>query len=82
MTSMQAIRRKSLLLTGYLEYLIQHYYSEDPNQPHKPHVRIITPLDPEQRGCQLSLCFSVPIRKIFEEIQKRGVTVSHTVFLN
>uniref|UniRef100_A0AAQ6IDE6 Kynureninase n=1 Tax=Anabas testudineus TaxID=64144 RepID=A0AAQ6IDE6_ANATE len=74
MTSMQAIRRKSLLLTGYLEYLIQHYYSEDPNQPHKPHVRIITPLDPEQRGCQLSLCFSVPIRKIFEEIQKRGVT--------
>ncbi|XP_037617954.1 kynureninase isoform X2 [Sebastes umbrosus] len=73
MTSMQALRRKSLLLTGYLEYLIQHYYTEDPTQPHKPHVRIITPCDPQQRGCQLSLCFSVPIRTIFQELEKRGV---------
>ncbi|XP_039998534.1 kynureninase isoform X2 [Xiphias gladius] len=74
MTSMQALRRKSLLLTGYLEYLIQHHYAEDPAQPHKPHIRIITPSDPEQRGCQLSLSFSVPIRKVFQELEKRGVT--------
>lgn len=74
MTSMQALRRKSILLTGYLEYLIQYYYSEDPTQPHKPHVRIITPSDPEQRGCQLSLCFSIPVSKIFKELEKRGVT--------
>lgn len=76
MTSMKALRRKSLLLTGYLEYLIEHYYTEDPAQPHKPHVRIITPSDPEQRGCQLSLAFSVHIRKVFEELEKRGVAVS------
>ncbi|GAA6224221.1 kynureninase [Lates japonicus] len=73
MTSMQALRRKSLLLTGYLEYLIQHYYTEDPAQPHKPHIRIITPSDPQQRGCQLSLSFSIPIRKVFQELEKRGV---------
>ncbi|XP_068575501.1 kynureninase [Cebidichthys violaceus] len=73
MTSMQALRRKSLLLTGYLEYLIQHYYTEDPTQPHKAHVRIITPSDPQQRGCQLSLCFSIPITKIHQELEKRGV---------
>ncbi|XP_044201315.1 kynureninase [Thunnus albacares] len=73
MTSMQALRRKSLLLTGYLEYLIQHYYSKDPSRPHKPHVHIITPSDPQQRGCQLSLSFSVPIRKVFQELEKRGV---------
>ncbi|XP_038577923.1 kynureninase [Micropterus salmoides] len=73
MTSMQALRKKSLLLTGYLEYLIQHYYTEDPTQPHKPHVRIITPSDPQQRGCQLSLSFSVHIRKVFQELEKRGV---------
>ncbi|KAA8579662.1 hypothetical protein FQN60_006755, partial [Etheostoma spectabile] len=73
MTSMQALRRKSLLLTGYLEYLIQHYYSEDPAQPHKAHVHIVTPSDPQQRGCQLSLSFSVPILKIFQELEKRGV---------
>ncbi|XP_031153664.1 kynureninase isoform X2 [Sander lucioperca] len=73
MTSMQALRRKSLLLTGYLEYLIQHYYSKDAAQPHKAHVHIVTPSDPQQRGCQLSLSFSVPILKIFRELEKRGV---------
>lgn len=73
MTSMQALRKKSLLLTGYLEYLIQHYYSKDPAQPHKPHVHILTPSDPQQRGCQLSLSFSVHIRKVFQELEKRGV---------
>uniref|UniRef100_A0A3Q1F0M2 Kynureninase n=1 Tax=Acanthochromis polyacanthus TaxID=80966 RepID=A0A3Q1F0M2_9TELE len=73
MTSMQALRRKSLLLTGYLEYLIQHYYSEDPTRPQKPHVRIMTPSDPQQRGCQLSLSFSIPIRRVFQELERRGV---------
>ncbi|XP_077369209.1 kynureninase isoform X3 [Festucalex cinctus] len=73
MTSMQMLRRKSVLLTGYLEYLIGHYYKEDPAHLCKPHVRIITPSDPQQRGCQLSLCFSVPIQRVFEELEKRGV---------
>ncbi|KAF3688383.1 Kynureninase [Channa argus] len=73
MTTMQELRKKSYLLTGYLEYLIQHYYTKDPAQPHKPHVSIITPSDPQQRGCQLSLCFSVPITKVFQELEKRGV---------
>ena len=82
MTTMQALRRKSLLLTAYLEYLIQHYYSKDPSHPDKPHVHIITPSDPQQRGCQLSLSFSVPIRRVFQELEKRGVAVSITgVFL-
>lgn len=76
MTSMKALRRKSLLLTGYLEYLIKRYHTGDPAQPHRPHVRIITPSDPEQRGCQLSLNFSVHIRKVFDELEKRGVAVS------
>lgn len=76
MTDMQALRRKSLLLTGYLEYLVQHYYTKDPARPDKPHVHIITPSDPQQRGCQLSLSFSVPIRGVFQELEKRGVSVS------
>ncbi|KAK5847757.1 hypothetical protein PBY51_016861 [Eleginops maclovinus] len=73
MTSMKVLRRKSLLLTGYLEFLILHYFSEDTSQPHKACIRIITPSDPQQRGCQLSLCFSVPIRTVFKEMEKRGV---------
>lgn len=75
MTSMQALRRKSMLLTGYLEYLIQHYYSQDPARPHRPHIRIITPSDPEQRGCQLSFSFSTHIGKVLQELRRRGVVV-------
>lgn len=76
MTSMKELCRKSLLLTGYLEYLIRRHYSEDAAQPDRPHVRIITPSDPKQRGCQLSLCFSINIRAVFQELEKRGVAVS------
>ncbi|XP_077862208.1 kynureninase-like [Saccoglossus kowalevskii] len=74
---MSDLRAKSYLLTGYLELLIQTYYSKpsDPldNKLDKPYVDIITPSDPKQRGCQLSLMFSVPILKVFEELEKRGV---------
>ncbi|CAL8308200.1 unnamed protein product [Merluccius merluccius] len=73
MTSMEALRRKSILLTGYLEYLIQHYYTWDPSRPDKPHVTILTPSDPQQRGCQLSLSFSVPVSRVFQELERRGV---------
>ncbi|KAF7711169.1 kynureninase isoform X1 [Silurus meridionalis] len=72
-TSMKDLRKKSVLLTGYLEHLLKHYYSVDKSDPRKPHVRIITPSDPAQRGCQLSLSFSVPIRAVFQELEKRGV---------
>lgn len=74
MTSMAALRRKSRLLTGYLEHLVQHHYGEDAGRPgHRPTVHIITPSDPEQRGCQLSLSFSIHIKRVFEELEKRGV---------
>lgn len=79
LTSMEALRRKSVLLTGYLEHLIQHHFTEDPAEPQKPHVRILTPSDPQQRGCQLSLAFSVPIQKVFQELERRGVVVSDSV---
>jgi kynureninase len=44
---MPALRKKSIRLTGYLEYLILELQNE--------HISIITPKDPEQRGCQLSI---------------------------
>ncbi|KAM3857260.1 kynureninase [Diretmus argenteus] len=73
MASMSALRRKSVLLTGYLEYLIQSHYTRDAAQPDQPYITVITPSDPQQRGCQLSLCFSIPIRQVFQELEKRGV---------
>lgn len=36
---------------------------------------IITPSDPEQRGCQLSLKFNVDISHVYDELVKRGVAV-------
>ena len=44
---MNALIKKSRLLTGYLEYLILELNNKD--------ISIITPTDPEQRGCQLSI---------------------------
>ncbi|MGQ0799860.1 MAG: kynureninase [Pseudomarimonas sp.] len=44
---MSALRTKSVLLTGYLQSLIQAQLDSV--------LEIVTPLDPTQRGCQLSL---------------------------
>jgi kynureninase len=48
---MERLRAKSLLLTGYLEYLIRSELSEK--------VEIITPSNPAARGCHLSVSFNV-----------------------
>lgn len=74
---MKCLRRKSMLLTGYLEYLIRRYYDKDRNDPEKPFIKIITPSHPEKRGCQLTLLFSIPIKDVFKELEKRGVCVSN-----
>ncbi|GCC23852.1 hypothetical protein chiPu_0002250 [Chiloscyllium punctatum] len=73
-TDMKALRRKSVLLTGYLECLIKHYFSKVPDNPQKPYVTIITPSDSEERGCQLSLVFSRSTKSILMQLMKRGVT--------
>jgi kynureninase len=62
---MAALREKSLKLTGYMEYLLRKI-------THLPFT-IITPTQPEQRGCQLSLLFSERGREVFEVLQANGV---------
>ncbi|WP_025666560.1 kynureninase [Aquimarina megaterium] len=44
---MDALRKKSKALTGYFEFLI--------NEIDTDRIRIITPTNPEERGCQLSV---------------------------
>eukprot|EP00055_Hartaetosiga_balthica_P011009 m.48869 g.48869 ORF g.48869 m.48869 type:complete len:452 (+) comp7420_c1_seq1:36-1391(+) len=67
MTSMDELRAKSLLLTGYLEALINSNFSG------RNAFEVITPTNPERRGCQLSILFSRAIKPVFDELEKRGV---------
>ena len=60
---METLRAKSLLLTGYLEFLIKD----------NPNITIITPSDPAQRGCQLSLVAKKNGKQIFEKLGEEGV---------
>lgn len=60
-----ALRAKSVDLTGYLEFLI--------GQAPPGSVEIITPRDPDQRGCQLSLLIHAEGRRVFDAVRARGI---------
>ena len=62
---MDALRNKSRLLTGYLHYLVDRLSPD--------RFEIITPTDPEQRGCQLSMLVKVDPRKLFDSLRRDGV---------
>ncbi|MEO6166553.1 MAG: kynureninase [Chitinophagales bacterium] len=66
---MENLRKKSELLTGYLEFIITEFNQRHPEQA----LRIITPKDPAQRGCQLSLIATANGKEIFNNLADAGV---------
>ncbi len=62
---MKALRKKSELLTGYLEYLLSKRKSEN--------IKIITPLDKNERGCQLSLRINNNGKDLYNKLIDSGV---------
>lgn len=62
---MAALRRKSIKLTGYLEYLIDGLHNDS--------IRIITPREPTQRGAQLSIQVKNAEQALFRRITAAGV---------
>lgn len=54
-TSMRDLRSKALVLTAYLEHLIEGLPTPSSGEPP---LRVITPRDPAQRGTQLSVLLS------------------------
>ena len=62
---MENLRKKSFLLTGYLEYLI--------DEMNLNKIKIITPRDPKERGCQLSIQVENADKSLFNKITKKGV---------
>jgi kynureninase len=63
--SMAALRAKSEQLTGYLEYLLDRV---PPGQ-----FEVITPHDPSQRGCQLSIRVREKARELLRALESAGV---------
>ena len=63
---MQKLLNKQKLLTGFLEYLL--YYHLDSSL-----FEILTPSNINERGCQLSISFSVNLDYVFTVIRRRGV---------
>lgn len=78
---MKDLVAKSRMLTGYLELLINRTYKRRAGEvadgnPDHIRVEILTPSDPQQRGAQLSLAFSIDLIQVINELTKRGVVVS------
>ncbi len=63
----KALRKKSLLLSSYLHYLLTEC---DPNSDY---FSIITPNNPNERGCQISILIKKDGRKIFNALTKKGI---------
>jgi kynureninase len=64
---MSKLREKSESLTGYLEFLIHEIGDE--------RISIVTPRDPGQRGCQLSIRVKGGDRTLHQCIVSQGVSV-------
>lgn len=60
-----ALREKSKRLTGYLQFLL------DENSSRR--IEVITPREPEERGCQLSMLIHDRPREMFNTLQDRGI---------
>jgi kynureninase len=62
---MEALRRKSVALTGYLEALLDEQSSEK--------FEIITPREPERRGAMLAIRIRKNGRGVVEKLLEQGV---------
>jgi kynureninase len=62
---MAAIRAKSLRLTGYLQYLL--------DQIPASRYTVVTPREPERRGCQFSILAHERPRELHQSLESAGV---------
>ena len=60
---MEALREKSEKLTGYFEFLINQINSDD--------IKIITPSNPKERGCQLSIQVKNADKSLHEKTNRK-----------
>jgi kynureninase len=65
---MEALRAKSIKLTGYLQFLL-----ESNRQPGADRFTVITPPEIDARGCQLSILVHENPKELFKELEVAGV---------
>jgi kynureninase len=69
------LREKSVKLTAYLSSLLQasnHYHPNDGTE--RVGFTILTPANPDARGCQISVrIFGGMMEKVFEGMKRRGI---------
>jgi kynureninase len=68
---MTPLRKKSLMLTGYLEFIISEINSKIKNK--KVSLETITPKNPSERGCQLSIIANGLGKDFYKAITSAGV---------
>ncbi|TXK52842.1 kynureninase [Pontibacter qinzhouensis] len=68
---MEQLRAKSEQLTGFLEFLIDEIGAD------KSQLEVITPRDPQARGCQLSLLVKQNARQLFDLLMEAGIIVDY-----
>jgi kynureninase len=62
---MENLRKKSIALTGYLSFLLDEMNDD--------RIRVITPRNPEERGCQLSIQVKSADRSLHDQLTQSGV---------
>ncbi|HEV8376282.1 MAG TPA: kynureninase [Candidatus Polarisedimenticolia bacterium] len=62
---LDALRAKSTLMTGYLEFLVQQIPGEQ--------YELLTPRHHDERGCQLSLRVKVDAKALLRELDSQGI---------
>lgn len=67
----EKLREKSIRLTGYLQFLIQEIINKNNKNSF---VKIITPLEKDERGCQLSLKIK-DAKNIYQKLKAEGFII-------
>jgi len=66
---MDELRQKSTKLTNYLQFLLE----SEPDGQSKKQYTIVTPRQPDQRGCQLSILVREHPKELFAKLEAAGV---------
>ncbi len=67
MAGIKKLREKSVSLTGFLAFVV--------NEIGNDQISVITPANPEERGCQLSMVIHQQAKKVFDYLTRNRVIV-------